>query len=226
MEHSDIRFNILYHLDIDDVTNLCHVDHLFNKSCTNPHFWKMYFEKHGLDFDVTANTVEKWINAYKTKDLIKYMKMKSSDGLHLNAIKANHFKLQGLEKNLLLINDDPFYSESLTQENHSMDNVTIENINKEILKFLDRSFNDYSLQISFHAHVYYVVLRSYPNDYHVSGLTKSNINDYHELGFTISNPNQTYDLINTLVAHIKFDKSRMIGDMSVYGYKQRIIRST
>ena len=66
MNNTDIRFNILYHLHINDLSNLCYVDHLSYKICTDPHFWKLYFEKHDLPFDMIniPKSINEWISVF------------------------------------------------------------------------------------------------------------------------------------------------------------------
>lgn len=53
-------------MHINDLSKLCQVDQLSNKICNDPHFWKLYFKKHDLPFDIIniPTSIKGWINAF------------------------------------------------------------------------------------------------------------------------------------------------------------------
>lgn len=75
MNNEDIRFNILYHLNINDLENLCFVDHLSKQICSSSYFWKLYFDKNNVPFKMIKNItrVRGWINEYKIQTFYKHI---------------------------------------------------------------------------------------------------------------------------------------------------------
>ncbi len=67
MEIEDIRQTILYEMnDIHDVENICYTDHLYNKLCTDKHFWIHFYKKNNINFPNNIyNNVDDYIKEYK-----------------------------------------------------------------------------------------------------------------------------------------------------------------
>ncbi len=67
MNIDDIRQTILYNIDnIQDLKNLCHVDHRFNQLCSSKSFWVHWYNKKGILFpDSGYTSAFDWIKEYE-----------------------------------------------------------------------------------------------------------------------------------------------------------------
>lgn len=74
MNIGDIRQTILYNIDnIQDLKNLCHVDHWFNQLCSTKSFWIHWYNKKGILFpDSGYTSASDWIKEYE--EIVVYVK--------------------------------------------------------------------------------------------------------------------------------------------------------
>ena len=74
MEHHDIRRSISLQIDkeVKELINVCSVDKLSQKICSNADFWEPIFEEHNLPFStIRYNNAQVWISTFEKERKLK-----------------------------------------------------------------------------------------------------------------------------------------------------------
>jgi hypothetical protein len=102
MENEDIRKSISLKIDkeVTELTNICSVDKLAQKICSNADFWEPIFEEHNLPFiNKKYNNVQVWISTFEKEKKLKLYTDRLIEILEYP--KVEDFKYMDLDDDLI-----------------------------------------------------------------------------------------------------------------------------
>lgn len=168
LSYNDLNMEIMMHLDIKDIENMCLTNNQFNNICQNKHFW---IEKISHDFtypDVKIHNIH-WIHFYKTikkvSTMMTYLKNNQDEYLEIdidNVEKLNKYF------NLLNITAEDYTLSSLVIYYSKHFNFTIVDDNLNVIQVELSKLQLYNLLI----YIYYY------HDYQFEHFNYFNIDEF------------------------------------------------